>query len=204
MASHAGEGGRVLLMGCGSIGGVIASGLLRAGHDLTIVTHNEEISRALGADGLRITTPAGQRTVPLSGASACTYLDQVEGPFDVALLAMKATGVEQAARDVAAYRAPEGYVVTLQNGVAEDRVGRILGRKSNEFAGAVWDDVAPNLKLNGKVEGGFCTLGGGNDASVCLLKVSPVRGGKDEACRLVTVVDMTDRHRVEEALRQSE
>lgn len=129
MASHAGEGGRVLLMGCGSIGGVIAGGLLRAGHDLTIVTHNEEISRALGADGLRITAPDGRRQVPLGGASARTRLDQVEGPFDVALLAMKSTGVEQAARDVAPYLAPEGYVVTLQNGVAEDRVGRILGRR---------------------------------------------------------------------------
>jgi 2-dehydropantoate 2-reductase len=41
---------------------------------------------------------------------------------------MKGTEVEQATRDVAGKLAPEGYVVTLQNGVVEDRVGAIVGR----------------------------------------------------------------------------
>jgi 2-dehydropantoate 2-reductase len=117
---------RLLLMGCGSVGGVIAGGLLSVGHDLTIVTHNEEISHAINTQGLRVTTPEGELTVP---ATVHTHLEAVEGPFDVALLAMKATGVKEAARNVASYLSPDGYVVTLQNGVVEDRVGRILGRE---------------------------------------------------------------------------
>jgi 2-dehydropantoate 2-reductase len=126
MASHASEGERLLLMGCGSVGGVIASGLLRAGYEVTIVTHNDEIAQAINADGLRLTTPEGRWTVP---ATAHPHLDEVAGPFDVVYLAMKATEVERAARDVADYLSPEGYVVTLQNGVVEDRVGAILGRE---------------------------------------------------------------------------
>ncbi len=121
-----GEAQRLLVMGCGAVGGVIAGGLLRAGHDVVIVTRNAEISRAVDADGLRISTPAGQWTVP---ATAHTDLDAAQGPFDAAYLAMKATDVEHAARDTAAYLAPQGYVVTLQNGVVEDRVGEILGRE---------------------------------------------------------------------------
>jgi 2-dehydropantoate 2-reductase len=117
---------RLLLMGCGSVGGVIAGGLLSVGHDLAIITHNEEVSHAINTDGLRITTPEGELTVP---AAAYTHLEAVEGPFDVVLLAMKATGVEEAARNVAGYLSPDGYVVTLQNGVVEDRVGQILGRE---------------------------------------------------------------------------
>jgi 2-dehydropantoate 2-reductase len=116
----------VLLMGCGGVGGVIAAGLLRAGYDLAIVTHNAEITRAVNTEGLRVTTPAGQWSVP---TAAHTHLSQVEGPFDVVLLAMKATDVKQAAQDVAGRLAPEGYVVTLQNGVAEDAVAAILGRE---------------------------------------------------------------------------
>jgi 2-dehydropantoate 2-reductase len=116
----------MLLMGCGGVGGVIAAGLLRAGYDLTIVTHNAGITRAVSADGLRVTTPAGQWSVP---ATAHTHLNELQGPFDTVLLAMKATDVEQAARDVAGYLAPEGYVVTLQNGVVEDAVAAILGRQ---------------------------------------------------------------------------
>jgi 2-dehydropantoate 2-reductase len=123
---HTGGGQRLLLMGCGGVGGVIAGGLLRAGHDVTIVTHNAEISRAVNAGGLRITTPEGQWTVP---ATVHTHLDEIEGPFDAIYLAMKATGVQQAACDAAAYMSPQGYVVTLQNGVVEDRVGDVLGRE---------------------------------------------------------------------------
>ena len=126
MQTHMDKGQRLLLMGCGAVGGVIAGGLLRAGHDLTLVTHNDEIARAVNAGGLHITTPAGQWSVP---AAAHTHLEEVAGPFDAVYLAMKATGVEQAARDVAGYLAPEAYAVTLQNGVVEDRVAGILGRE---------------------------------------------------------------------------
>ena len=127
MASDTREEQRLLLMGCGSVGGVIAGGLLRAGHDVTVVTHNEEICHAVNADGLCTIRPEGRWTVP---ATAHAHLDdEVEGPFDAVYLAMKATEVEQAARDVADRLAPEGYVVTFQNGVVEDRVGAILGRE---------------------------------------------------------------------------
>lgn len=126
MAPHASRGERLLLMGCGSVGGVIAGGLLQAGHEVAIVTHNDQIAQAINADGLRLTTPEGRWTVP---ATAHTRLDEVAGPFDAVYLAMKATEVEQAARDVADYLSPEGYAVTLQNGVVEDRVGAVLGRE---------------------------------------------------------------------------
>ena len=124
-ASYKSDEQRLLLMGCGGVGGVIASGLLRAGYDVTVITHNEKIRRAINADGLRVTTPDGQWTIP---APTYAYLDEIEGPFDAVYLAMKGTGVEQAARDVESTLAPEGYAITFQNGVVEDRVSAILGR----------------------------------------------------------------------------
>jgi 2-dehydropantoate 2-reductase len=120
------ENPRLLLMGCGAVGGVVAGSLLRAGHDLAIVTHNEEIARAINRAGLQVTTPEGTWTVP---ALAHVHLDEVAGTFDAALLAMKATGVEEAVQQVAGRLSPEGYAVTLQNGVVEDRVAGILGRE---------------------------------------------------------------------------
>ena len=120
------ESERVLLLGCGAVGGVIAGGLLRAGRPLSIVTHNDEIAQAINRDGLRLTTPEGQWTLP---ATAHVCLEDARGPFDAVYLAMKATDVEEAARDVAGCLTPRGYVVTLQNGVIEDRVAAILGRE---------------------------------------------------------------------------
>ena len=119
------ESERVLLLGCGAVGGVIAGGLLRAGRPLSIVTHNDEIAQAINRDGLRLTTPEGQWTLP---ATAHVCLGDARGPFDAVYLAMKATAVEQAAQAVGGRLSAEGYVVTLQNGVVEDRVGDVLGR----------------------------------------------------------------------------
>jgi 2-dehydropantoate 2-reductase len=119
---------RLLLMGCGAVGGVIAGGLLHAGHDLTVVTHNQEIHQALLDDGLRLTTPEGARTIEATDR-AYVDLTEVSGSFDAAVLAMKATGVEEAARHVAERLTPTGYVVTLQNGIVEDAVGDIIGRE---------------------------------------------------------------------------
>jgi 2-dehydropantoate 2-reductase len=124
MAGRQAAGQRWLLLGCGAVGGVVAGGLLQAGHQVTLVTHNDDIALAINTEGLKVTTPEGEATVP---ATAHARLEQVEGPFDAALLVMKATAVEDAAREVAGYLAPEGYVVTLQNGVVEERVSRILG-----------------------------------------------------------------------------
>ncbi|NIV32028.1 MAG: 2-dehydropantoate 2-reductase, partial [Anaerolineae bacterium] len=58
-------------------------------------------------------------------ATAHTSLEDVPGTFDAAYLAMKATAVEQAAQAVADRLSDDGYVVTLQNGVVEDRVGSL-------------------------------------------------------------------------------
>ncbi len=120
------EAERVVLMGCGAVGGVIAGALLRTGHPVAIVTHNEEITQAINAEGLRVTTPEGQWNLP---ATAHTSLDELAATFDAAYLAMKATAVEQAAQAVGSRLSAEGYVVTLQNGVVEDRVGNLLGRE---------------------------------------------------------------------------
>lgn len=120
---------RILLMGCGAVGGVIAGGLLHAGYHVELVTHNPTISHAIAEDGLRLTTPSGTRALPAAVcADACPDLGGIDGRFDIILLAMKATGVEAAAAEIASRVAPDGVVVTLQNGIVEDRVSAVLER----------------------------------------------------------------------------
>jgi 2-dehydropantoate 2-reductase len=117
---------RILVMGCGSVGGIIAGKLLLHRNELTIVTHNEQISLAINTDGLNITTP--ERTWTVS-ARAYNRLYETSGLYDVVLLGMKATNVEAAAKDVKQYLSTNGYVVTLQNGLVEDRIAKILGHE---------------------------------------------------------------------------
>src|SRR5690606_17875043 len=54
--SMAGE--RVLVVGCGGIGGIIAAHLIERGHDISVLTTNPAIARALRERGLEV---RGQR-----------------------------------------------------------------------------------------------------------------------------------------------
>jgi 2-dehydropantoate 2-reductase len=117
-------------MGCGAIGGALAAALLEHGHNVTIVTRNEAISETLTTEGLRVITPQGTHVLPAKVcAGACPGLDDVSGPFDIVLMAMKATHVVDAARDAVDRLAPDGVVVTLQNGIVEDSVAAIVGQR---------------------------------------------------------------------------
>jgi len=122
-------------MGCGAVGGALAGGLLSAGHDLTLIAHNQAITRAISENGLRVKNPDDEWTIP-----ADVHLDPttVAGPFDIVLLTMKATGVTQAVRDALPLLADDGYLVTLQNGVVEDRVSEIGGRERVIGGIVVW------------------------------------------------------------------
>jgi 2-dehydropantoate 2-reductase len=118
---------RILLQGVGGIGGVTAARLLRAGHDVTLVTGNPEIAGAIDADGLRVET-LGERFI--QGATAHASLDDLPGDarFDVALLMMKAQSVVEASRRTLPLLEPDaGYLVTCQNGIVEDAVAEVVG-----------------------------------------------------------------------------
>lgn len=120
---------RILMMGCGAVGGVLAAGLLGAGYDVTIVTRNPAISSAVASNGLHLVTPAGRRTLPAAiCADTCPDLAATQGAFDVVLLSMKATDVLEAAVEVVPLLDERGYVVTLQNGIVEDSVAAAIGR----------------------------------------------------------------------------
>lgn len=119
---------RILIEGIGGIGGVVAARMILHGYDPVLVTNNPEITAAINANGLQITTPEGASTVP---AQAHTHLSEVstdEG-FDAAYLIMKANTVLDAVRETMPLLKTDGYVVTFQNGIVEDAVAEVIGRE---------------------------------------------------------------------------
>jgi 2-dehydropantoate 2-reductase len=118
---------KILIEGIGGIGGVVAGELIRAGETPVLVTGNEAITSAINDGGLKVKTP--ERSFTARG-QACTSLEQAaeHGPFDVALLIMKAGRVLEAARETAPLLEPgQGYLVPCQNGIVEDLVAEAVG-----------------------------------------------------------------------------
>ncbi len=129
------ENPRILLLGCGGIGGIIAATLLERGADLTVVTHNPAIADAVNAGGLILREELQQRTVP---ARATVTIPENAGPFDFVFLATQPPQVEEAMRSAADLMAADGAAVCFQNGFCERRVATIVGASRTVGAIVAW------------------------------------------------------------------
>ena len=119
---------RILIWGAGAIGGSVGAWLKRAGHDITFVDVVAEHVAAIRDNGLRITGPVEQFSVK---APAYTP-DQVDGVWTHIFLAVKAHHTEPATRALTPHLAQDGYVLSLQNGLCESIIQRIVGPRPHD------------------------------------------------------------------------
>ena len=115
---------RILVWGAGAIGGSVAAWLARAGHDVTCVDIVPEHVAAIAGEGLRITGPIEAFTQAMPAFTP----DAVDGVWDHVFLAVKAHHTEAATRALTPHLAQLGYVVSMQNGLCETVIARIVGR----------------------------------------------------------------------------
>lgn len=150
------DGPRILLMGCGGIGGTIAAHLAELGVDLHVVSRNPQTAEVVRTQGIRLVGEAGRRTVP------CQVHSTVPGgPFDYVLFATQPTDVEAAAREALPQLATTGHAVTFQNGLCESRVADILGDAGRVIGGIVaWGASMIEPGVVDKTSSGGFVLGG--------------------------------------------
>lgn len=124
---------RVLVVGAGAIGGVVAASLTASGQPVSVLSTNAAIRAALAEHGFRLT---GRTRVSQARAGElfAELPEQVE-PFDYVLLATQPPQVEEAARAASRVVAPRGLMVCFQNGLSETRVAGFVG--GDRVAGAV-------------------------------------------------------------------
>lgn len=110
----------ILVQGIGAIGGILSASLILKGYKVTLITGNEDITKAIKSDGIQIIT----KTDKLSfHADVYTSLDELpDAKYDISLLIMKANNVVEIAKNTIPYLTSEGYLVTMQNGIVEDAV----------------------------------------------------------------------------------
>ena len=124
---------RILVVGCGGIGGIVAASLRELDLPVVGVTGNAKVADALRETGARIRDDGGTRTI--RGIEAHVDLPIDAGAFDFILLATQPQDVERTAAVVAPYLAADGRLVCLQNGLCEYRVAPLVG--ANRVLGAV-------------------------------------------------------------------
>ncbi|OGA10286.1 MAG: hypothetical protein A2W68_07075 [Betaproteobacteria bacterium RIFCSPLOWO2_02_64_14] len=122
---------RIAVVGTGALGGYVGGHLAHQGHDVTLIDmwpeHIETIrARGLELDGI---TPEEKFTVTQAKTMHITELQSLskQKPVDIAFVAVKSYDTEWATMMIRPYLASDGYVVSLQNCINEERIAGIVG-----------------------------------------------------------------------------
>jgi 2-dehydropantoate 2-reductase len=139
----------VTIIGAGAIGGTLGAHLIRAGHDVTLCDADAAHVAAIRADGLAIEGPVNEFTVP---ARAITP-DELPDGIGRAIVAVKSLHTRAAAGLLRDRLAPDGCVLTVQNGLTAGPVAEAVGRDRvlSSFVNFGADVMAPGRIMQGNV-----------------------------------------------------
>lgn len=148
---------RLLIVGAGAIGGVLAAHLADLGAEVHVLTTNHEIAEALRAHGARLRGDALAGPIQLAGVHEA--LDRKLPPFETVFLATQPPQVEEAARSALPWLAAAGRMVVLQNGLCEERIARIAGAQRVVGAVVAWGASMVEPGLYDRTSAGGFSLG---------------------------------------------
>jgi 2-dehydropantoate 2-reductase len=114
-----------VVVGAGAIGGTVGAHLARAGHSVLFCDTDPEHVAAINANGLAIEGPVETFTVEASAVAP----DELPDDLHAVLLAVKSQHTDSALDAVAPRLAPDGFVVSLQNGINEPQIAARIGEE---------------------------------------------------------------------------
>ena len=121
---------RLAFVGAGAVGGYVGGQFRRLGYDVTLIDPWPEHVEAIRANGLELTgvTAAEYAVVPVP-AMHVTEVQSLskQRPVDIAFVSVKSYDTEWATHLIAPYLGENGYVVSLQNCINEERIAGVVG-----------------------------------------------------------------------------
>jgi len=114
-----------VVVGAGAIGGTVGARLARSGRSVLLCDADAEHVAAINEGGLRIEGPVEEFSVGVRAVAP----DALPERLDAVLLAVKSQHTGAALEAVAPRLAPDGFVVSLQNGINEPLIASVVGRE---------------------------------------------------------------------------
>ena len=135
---------RILIVGAGSTGGFFGAKLAKAGRDVTFLVRPQRLS-LLEQHGLCVRSSAGDIDIKPQLITS----SQINGTFDIVLLAVKAYTIDSALQDMAAAVGPDTVILPLLNGMRHmDVIAEKFG--ADRLLGCVCK-VATSLDESGRI-----------------------------------------------------
>ena len=118
---------RIVIIGAGAVGGYVGGQLARAGENILLIDPWPEHINCINRDGLHLSSPVETYTVEVPGIHLHEVQRLSKTPVDIAIIATKSYDTEWAAAMIKQYLKPDGFIVSMQNGINEERIAGIVG-----------------------------------------------------------------------------
>lgn len=103
---------KILVVGAGAVGGYFGARLAQAGRDVTFLVRHARVEQ-LQRNGLQIISPHGNLTLQPRIVTS----QDIRTPYDLVLLSVKATALDQAIADMKSAIGPETMIYPVLNGM---------------------------------------------------------------------------------------
>ena len=123
MAQAPAQAEPILIWGAGAIGGILGAYWARAGIAVLMVDIVDAHVKACRTMGLKITGPVEQFNQVIPSVTP----GELSGRFSTIVLAVKAHATDSALALLAPHLAPDGFVLSAQNGLNELAIARVVG-----------------------------------------------------------------------------
>lgn len=154
---------RTAIYGAGSLGTILGAFISRAGKPVDLINRNQAHIEAMKANGAKVTGTT-DFTQPVTAYTP----DEMSGQYDIIFLMTKQQNNKEVVQKLKEYLAPDGVLVTFQNGLPEPQIAEILGEERVLGCTVAWGATM--------LEPGVCELTSAPDAlSFSLGSISKTR-----------------------------
>jgi 2-dehydropantoate 2-reductase len=117
----------IVFVGAGAVGGYVGAHLARAGEDVALLDPWPEHVNAINRDGMHLGGSQGEHVISVKAMHIHEVQSFVRKPIDVAIICTKSYDTEWAALMIQQYLKPQGYIVSMQNSINEERIASVAG-----------------------------------------------------------------------------
>ena len=170
---------RIYVIGAGAMGGFYGGLLKRVGYDVSLIDVREDHVALINRDGLKVDGVRGTHVIKIPAHSSHQGL----APCDLAIIFTDSNATREAAATAKAVLKPDGFAMTLQNGIGNVEVLVDVLGKARVVAGVTMNSGAhPEPGRSVYTNAGMTTIG-------------ELEGGNSE--RIVAVANMLNEAQIE-------
>lgn len=115
---------RTAIYGAGSLGTILGAFISKAGETIELINRNKAHVAALQSEGAKVTG-----TMQFTQKVKAYTPDQMSGQYDIIFLMTKQQHNKEVVTTLKEFLAPDGVLVTFQNGLPEMEIAEILGEE---------------------------------------------------------------------------